>query len=148
VDGKFAKPHPGGRTVRRREWQISNFSRETPSSKAMGALAALLLAALLAALAYLLRSLVWVPHRLERRLRRQGIRGPPRSLLYGNAAEYRALIAAHSAPLASFHHAFVGRAAPEWWPSTAPCSTAARSCSGSGHGRGWWSPARRSRRPC
>ncbi|KAF6990128.1 hypothetical protein CFC21_007368 [Triticum aestivum] len=83
----------------------------------MGALAALLLAALLAALAYLLRllrSLVWVPHRLERRLRRQGIRGPPRSLLYGNAAEYGALIAAHSAPLASFHHAFVGRAAPEY----------------------------------
>ncbi|VAH07282.1 unnamed protein product [Triticum turgidum subsp. durum] len=83
----------------------------------MAALAALLLAALLAALAYLLRllrSLVWVPHRLERRLRRQGIRGPPRSLLYGNAAEYGALIAAHSAPLASFHHAFVGRAAPEY----------------------------------
>ncbi|KAI5018400.1 hypothetical protein ZWY2020_043288 [Hordeum vulgare] len=88
----------------------------------MGALAALLIAALLAALAYLLyllRSLVWVPHRLERRLRRQGIRGPPRSLLDGNAAEYGALIAAHSAPLASFHHAFISRAAPEYreWPA-------------------------------
>ncbi|XP_020188361.1 cytochrome P450 734A1 [Aegilops tauschii subsp. strangulata] len=84
----------------------------------MGAVAALLLAGLLAALTYVLRlvhSILWVPHRLERRLRRQGIRGPPRSLLSGNAAEYVAMTkAAQSAPLASFHHGFIGRAAPQY----------------------------------
>ena len=80
--------------------------------------ALLLLASLLAALAYALRlahALVWAPRRLERRLRQQGIRGPPRRLLSGNAADYGALIAAaKSAPLASFHHAVVGRVAPEY----------------------------------
>ncbi|CAM0955569.1 unnamed protein product [Alopecurus aequalis] len=89
----------------------------------MGALAALLLAGLLAALTYVLRlvhSLVWVPHRLERRLRRQGIRGPPRSLLLGNGADFGALLAAaKSTPLASFHHAVVDRVAPHYrvWPA-------------------------------
>uniref|UniRef100_A0ACD5TH60 Uncharacterized protein n=1 Tax=Avena sativa TaxID=4498 RepID=A0ACD5TH60_AVESA len=90
----------------------------------MGALAALLLlAGLLAALAYVLRlvhSLLWVPHRLERRLRRQGIRGPPRSLISGNGADLGALLAAaKSTPLASFHHAVVGRVAPYYrvWPA-------------------------------
>ncbi|EMS67277.1 hypothetical protein TRIUR3_04119 [Triticum urartu] len=76
----------------------------------MGAEAALLLAVLHAALAYVLgvlRALVWVP----RRLRRQGIRGPPRSLITGNGADYGALLAAaQSKPLASFHHAIVGHA--------------------------------------
>ncbi|VAH07284.1 unnamed protein product [Triticum turgidum subsp. durum] len=84
----------------------------------MGAVAALILAGLLAALTYVLcalHSIVWVPYRLERRLRCQGIRGPPRSLLSGNAAEYVAMTkAAQSAPLASFHHAFIGRAAPQY----------------------------------
>ncbi|XP_073354270.1 cytochrome P450 734A6-like [Aegilops tauschii subsp. strangulata] len=81
----------------------------------MGAVASLLLAGLLSALAYVLRALVWVPHRLERRLRRQGIRGPPRSLITGNVADYGALLAAaQSKPLASFHHAIVGRATPHY----------------------------------
>ncbi|KAL6619256.1 hypothetical protein ACP70R_034395 [Stipagrostis hirtigluma subsp. patula] len=83
----------------------------------------LLLAALLAAVPCLLRllhSFLWVPYRQERRLRRQGIRGPPRSLLSGNAADYRALlIAARSEPLASFHHSIVARATPQYreWPA-------------------------------
>ncbi|KAF6984668.1 hypothetical protein CFC21_002636 [Triticum aestivum] len=84
----------------------------------MGSPAAILLAVLLAVLAYVLRvlrSLVWVPHRLERRLRRQGIRGPPRRLISGNGADYGALLAAaQSKPLASFHHAIVGRVAPHY----------------------------------
>uniref|UniRef100_A0ACD5U444 Uncharacterized protein n=1 Tax=Avena sativa TaxID=4498 RepID=A0ACD5U444_AVESA len=90
----------------------------------MGALAALLLqAGLLAALAYVLRlvhSLLWVPHRLEQRLHRQGIRGPPRSLISGNGPDYMALLAAaRSTPLASFHNAIVGRVAPQYreWPA-------------------------------
>uniref|UniRef100_A0ACD5U3T9 Uncharacterized protein n=1 Tax=Avena sativa TaxID=4498 RepID=A0ACD5U3T9_AVESA len=89
----------------------------------MGALAALLLTGLLAALAYVLplvHSLLWVPHRLECRLRRQGIRGPPRSLISGNGADYAALTAAaQSAPLASFHHGVVSRVAPQYrvWPA-------------------------------
>ncbi|KAI5018401.1 hypothetical protein ZWY2020_043289 [Hordeum vulgare] len=119
----------------------------------MGTPAALLLAVPLAVLAYVLRVLrilVWVPRRLERHLRRQGIRGPPRSLISGNGADYGALLAAaQSKPLASFHHAIVGRAAPQYreW--------AARYgrpfvfwASGSGPGRSWWSPARKSLRPC
>ena len=90
----------------------------------MGALAALLLlAGLLAALAYVLRlvhPLLWVPYRLERRLRRQGVRGPPRSLISGNGTEFGALLAAaKSTPLASFHHAIVDRVAPQFrvWPA-------------------------------
>nr|CAB3465284.1 unnamed protein product [Digitaria exilis] len=85
---------------------------------------ALLLAALLAAAPYVLRllhSFLWVPLRLERRLRRQGIRGPPRSLLSGNAADYRDLLAAaRSAPLPSFRHdGVVARATPQYtvWPA-------------------------------
>ncbi|KAF0926393.1 hypothetical protein E2562_024117 [Oryza meyeriana var. granulata] len=84
----------------------------------------LLLAAFLAAsVAYairLLHSFLWVPLRLERRFRRQGIRGPPRHLLSGNAADYRELhAAAQSAPLASFHHDVVARVAPHYreWPA-------------------------------
>ncbi|BAS93948.1 Os05g0405500, partial [Oryza sativa Japonica Group] len=67
----------------------------------------------------LLHSFLWVPRRLERRFRRQGIRGPPRRPLSGNAAGYRDLLAAaQSAPLASFHHAVVARVAPHYreWP--------------------------------
>lgn len=84
---------------------------------------ALLLAGLLAAVPYVLRllhSFLWVPHRLEHRLHRQGIRGPPRRLLSGNAADYRALLAAaQSEPLASFHHAVIARVAPHYreWPA-------------------------------
>jgi hypothetical protein len=84
---------------------------------------ALLLAALLVASHYVLRllhSFLWVPYRIERRLRRQGIGGPARSLLSGNAADYRALLAdARSAPLASFHHSIVARATPQYaeWPA-------------------------------
>jgi hypothetical protein len=87
------------------------------------ALPPLLLAALLVASHYvlcLLHSFLWVPYRIERRLRRQGIGGPPRSLLSGNAADYRALLAAaRSAPLASFHHSIVARATPQYaeWPA-------------------------------
>ncbi|KAK3138807.1 hypothetical protein QOZ80_5AG0373640 [Eleusine coracana subsp. coracana] len=83
----------------------------------------LLLAALVAAAQYVLRllhSFLWVPYRIERRLRRQGIGGPPRSLLSGNAADYRALLAAaRSAPLASFHHSIIARATPQYteWPA-------------------------------
>jgi hypothetical protein len=90
----------------------------------MDALAALLLlAGLLAALAYVLpvvHSLIWVPYRLERRLRRQGIGGPPRSLVLGNGAQLGALLhAAKSTPLASFHHAVIDRVAPQYrvWPA-------------------------------
>ncbi|KAI4965181.1 hypothetical protein ZWY2020_055260 [Hordeum vulgare] len=106
----------------------------------MGAVAALLIAGLLAALTYVLRalhSILWVPHRLERRLRRQGIRGPPRSLLSGNAAQYLAMTKAAQS----------SRLPPSTTPSSAaPRSTAvgggtaARSCSGSGPGAAW-SPA-------
>lgn len=85
---------------------------------------ALLFAALLAAAQYvlgLLHSFLWVPLRLERRLRRQGIRWPPRSLLSGNAADYRDLLAAaRSAPLPSFRHdGVVARATPQYavWPA-------------------------------
>ncbi|TVU19328.1 hypothetical protein EJB05_35472, partial [Eragrostis curvula] len=84
---------------------------------------AVLLAALLAAAHYvlgLLHSFLWVPYRMERRLRWQGISGPPRSLFTGNASDYRALLAAgRSAPLASFHHSIVGRATPQYteWPA-------------------------------
>ncbi|XP_062231340.1 cytochrome P450 734A1 [Phragmites australis] len=83
----------------------------------------LLLAALFAVVPWVLRlfhSFLWVPRRLERRFRRQGIRGPPRSLLSGNAADYRAMLAAaRSAPLASFHHSIVARATPQYrdWPA-------------------------------
>ncbi|XP_051200979.1 cytochrome P450 CYP72A616 [Lolium perenne] len=90
----------------------------------MGTLAAvLLLAGLLAALAYVLRvahSLLWVPYRLERRFRRQGIRGPPRRLVVGNGSDWVALLAAaKSTPLASFHHAVIDRVAPHYrvWPA-------------------------------
>ncbi|KQK06320.1 hypothetical protein BRADI_2g25710v3, partial [Brachypodium distachyon] len=79
----------------------------------------LLLAGVLAALR-LAHSMLWVPRRLERRLRRQGIRGPPRSLISGNAADYVALLAAaQSTPLASFHHGIVARATPQYgeWPA-------------------------------
>nr|CAB3461518.1 unnamed protein product [Digitaria exilis] len=100
---------------------------------------ALLLAALLAAAPYVLRllhSFLWVPLRLERRLRRQGIRGPPRSLLSGNAGDYRDLLAAaRSAPLPSFRHDdVVARATPQYtvWPAR----YAGRSCTGSGPARG------------
>lgn len=90
----------------------------------MAALLGILLAAFLAAAAVLfalrlLHSFLWVPRRLERRFRRQGIRGPPRRPLSGNAAGYRDLLAAaQSAPLASFHHAVVARVAPHHreWP--------------------------------
>ncbi|CAL5094871.1 unnamed protein product [Urochloa decumbens] len=85
---------------------------------------ALLAAALLAAAQYVLRllhSFLWVPLSLERRLRQQGIRWPPRSLLFGNAAGYRDLLAAaRSAPLASFRHGgVVARATPQYtvWPA-------------------------------
>ncbi|CAN6360169.1 unnamed protein product [Urochloa humidicola] len=85
---------------------------------------ALLLAALLAGAQYVLRllhSFLWFPLRLERRLRRQGIMWPPRSLFSGNAAEYRDLLAAaRSAPLASFSHGgVVARATPQYtvWPA-------------------------------
>jgi len=84
----------------------------------------LLLAALLAAAQYVLRllhSFLWVPLRLERRLRRQGIRWPPRSLLSGNASDYRDLLAAaRSRPLAAFRHdGVVARATPQYsvWPA-------------------------------
>uniref|UniRef100_A0A0E0DR95 Cytochrome P450 n=1 Tax=Oryza meridionalis TaxID=40149 RepID=A0A0E0DR95_9ORYZ len=90
----------------------------------MAALLGILLAAFLAAAVpfalRLLHSFLWVPRRLERRFRRQGIRGPPRRPLSGNAAGYRDLLAAaQSAPLASFHHAVVARVAPHYreWPS-------------------------------
>uniref|UniRef100_A0A0E0HEA3 Cytochrome P450-like n=1 Tax=Oryza nivara TaxID=4536 RepID=A0A0E0HEA3_ORYNI len=89
----------------------------------MAALLGILLAAFLAAAVpfalRLLHSFLWVPRRLERRFRRQGIRGPPRRPLSGNAAGYRDLLAAaQSAPLASFHHAVVARVAPHYreWP--------------------------------
>ncbi|KAL6619257.1 hypothetical protein ACP70R_034396 [Stipagrostis hirtigluma subsp. patula] len=92
--------------------------------QAMAAVFLALLAALLAAAVpcalRLLHAFLWVPQRLERRLRRQGVRGPPRRLLSGNAADYRALhAAAHSAPLAAFHHSIVARAAPHYreWPA-------------------------------
>jgi hypothetical protein len=80
---------------------------------------ALLLIALLATAQYVIRllhSFLWVPFRLERRFRRQGIRWPPRSLLSGNAADYRNLLtAARSAPLASFRHdGVVARATPQY----------------------------------
>ncbi|XP_066364041.1 cytochrome P450 734A6-like [Miscanthus floridulus] len=85
---------------------------------------ALLFAALLAAAQYVLRllhSFLWVPLRLERRLRRQGIRWPPRSQISGNAADYRDLLAAaRSAPLPSFRHdGVVARATPQYavWPA-------------------------------
>ncbi|KAG0527682.1 hypothetical protein BDA96_06G254200 [Sorghum bicolor] len=57
----------------------------------------------------LLYCLLWVPWRLQRRFRLQGIKGPPRRLLSGNAAEFRAMLegAQSSPPLASFHHAGV-----------------------------------------
>ncbi|KQK06319.1 cytochrome P450 734A1 [Brachypodium distachyon] len=89
----------------------------------MAAISILLVAGLLTALAYALRlahSHLWVPHRLERRLHRQGIRGPPRRLISANEADYGALLAAAlSAPLASFHHDIVGRATPHYreWPA-------------------------------
>uniref|UniRef100_J3M721 Cytochrome P450 n=1 Tax=Oryza brachyantha TaxID=4533 RepID=J3M721_ORYBR len=89
----------------------------------MAALLGVLLAAFLAAAGgyalSLLHSFLWVPRRLERRFRGQGIRGPPRHLLSGNAADYRALhAAAQSTPLASFPHAVVDRVAPHYreWP--------------------------------
>uniref|UniRef100_A0A0D3G7H8 Cytochrome P450 n=1 Tax=Oryza barthii TaxID=65489 RepID=A0A0D3G7H8_9ORYZ len=89
----------------------------------MAALLGILLVAFLAAAVpfafRLLHSFLWVPRRLERRFRRQGIRGPPRRPLSGNAAGYRDLLAAaQSAPLASFHHAVVARVAPHYreWP--------------------------------
>lgn len=80
---------------------------------------ALLFAALLVAAQYVLRllhSFLWVPFRLERRFRRQGIRWPPRSLVSGNAADYRDLLgAARSAPLSSFrHNGVVARATPQY----------------------------------
>ncbi|GJM88551.1 hypothetical protein PR202_ga04626 [Eleusine coracana subsp. coracana] len=101
----------------------------------------LLLAALVAAAQYVLRllhSFLWVPYRIERRLRRQGIGGPPRSLLSGNAADYRALLAAaRSAPLASFHHSIIARAtAPRRSTPNGRRGTAGRSCTGSGPARG------------
>jgi hypothetical protein len=80
---------------------------------------ALLFTALLVAAQYMLRllhSFLWVPFRLERRFRRQGIRWPPRSLVSGNAADYRDLLgAARSAPLSSFrHNGVVARATPQY----------------------------------
>ncbi|KAL6910012.1 hypothetical protein ACP4OV_001270 [Aristida adscensionis] len=83
----------------------------------------LALGALLAAVPFVLRllhSFLWFPYCLERRLRRQGIRGPPRGLFSGNAAGYRALLgAARSKPLASFHHSIVARVTPQYavWPA-------------------------------
>lgn len=89
----------------------------------MAGISWLLLAALVAVAHYVLRilhSFLWVPYRIERRLRRQGIGGPPRSLLSGNAADYRSLlVTARFAPLASFHHSIVARATPQYavWPA-------------------------------
>ncbi|KAK1288778.1 hypothetical protein QJS10_CPB19g00482 [Acorus calamus] len=40
------------------------------------------------------RSLIWVPWSIERRLRRQGVRGPSRHPISGNAGDIRRLIAA------------------------------------------------------
>ena len=78
--------------------------------------AALLLVLLAAApcailTARLLYCFLWVPLGLQRRFRRQGIAGPPRRLLSGNAPEFRAMLeaAARSAPglVAPFRHAAV-----------------------------------------
>nr|XP_029118323.1 cytochrome P450 734A1 isoform X2 [Elaeis guineensis] len=61
-------------------------------------------------------SLLWIPYRTQLHLRRQGVRGPPRRLLSGNAADVRDLIArAQAAPLPAFHHHDVaGRVVPHY----------------------------------
>ncbi|CAM0870153.1 unnamed protein product [Alopecurus aequalis] len=75
----------------------------------------LLLAALLAYMLSLLHYHLWVPRRIEGRLRLQGIRGPPRSLIAGNGRDLGVLLArAQATRLASFHHAIVSRVAPHY----------------------------------
>ncbi|PWZ16500.1 hypothetical protein Zm00014a_018407 [Zea mays] len=103
-------------------------------------ISALLFAALLVAAQYVVRlihSFLWVPLRLERRFQRQGIRWPPRSLVSGNTADYRDLLAtARSPPVSSFRHdGVVARATPSMrsgWHGTA-----GRSCTGLDPIRGW-----------
>ncbi|XP_008795121.2 cytochrome P450 734A1 [Phoenix dactylifera] len=61
-------------------------------------------------------SLLWIPYRTQLHFRRQGVRGPPRRLLSGNAADVRDLIArAQAAPLPAFrHHDVAGRVVPHY----------------------------------
>jgi hypothetical protein len=103
-------------------------------------ISALLFAALLVAAQYMLRllhSFLWVPLRLERRFRRQGIRWPPRSLVSGNVADYRDLLAAaRSPPLSSFRHdGVVARATPQYAVWLAWYGRP--SCTGSDPGHSW-----------
>ncbi|RZR93023.1 hypothetical protein BHM03_00021419 [Ensete ventricosum] len=59
--------------------------------------------------------LLWLPHRTHRRFLRQGVRGPPRRPLAGNAADVRRLYAAaQAAPLPAFSHDVAGRVAPHY----------------------------------
>ncbi|RRT56551.1 hypothetical protein B296_00043179 [Ensete ventricosum] len=60
-------------------------------------------------------SLLWLPHRTHRRFLRQGVRGPPRRPLAGNAADVRRLYAAaQAAPLPAFSHDVAGSVAPHY----------------------------------
>lgn len=64
---------------------------------------------------YLLIKHLWVPYRIQTHLARQGIRGPTRSLLSGNARHIRDLITrAQSAPILPVNHDIVGRVAPHY----------------------------------
>lgn len=61
-------------------------------------------------------SLLWIPYRTQIHFRRQGVHGPPRRLLSGNAADVRDLFGrAQAAPLPAFrHHDIAGRVAPHY----------------------------------
>lgn len=63
-------------------------------------------------------SFIWVPHRIQRHFKEQGVGGPGYRLITGNSAEIRRLfIEAQSKPISPIHHDILHRTAPlyhEW----------------------------------
>lgn len=74
-----------------------------------------LFALLLLLFIYLIRKHIWIPYRIQTHFARQGVRGPPRNPLSGNARHVRDLIAqAQSEPTRPFAHDIVGRVQPHY----------------------------------
>ncbi|XP_058081470.1 cytochrome P450 734A1-like [Magnolia sinica] len=60
-------------------------------------------------------SFIWVPYRLQAQFIRQGLRGPPRRLINGNAGDARELIAKAQADPLPLGHDIVRRVIPQYY---------------------------------
>ncbi|KAM3710581.1 hypothetical protein ACJW31_01G041100 [Castanea mollissima] len=63
----------------------------------------------------LVYSFIWVPYRIEKHFKRQGIRGPGYRLISGNTAEIQSIIAEALSKPITFSHDIINRVAPFYY---------------------------------